>query len=45
MDGGYSVFGEVVSGMDVVDKIQCVETARNDRPKEDVRILKASVIE
>ena len=31
--------------MDVVDKIQCVETARNDRPKEDVRILKASVIE
>ena len=45
LDGGYSVFGEVVSGMDVVDAIQAVETGRNDRPKEDVKILKATLTE
>lgn len=45
LDGGYSVFGEVVSGMDVVDAIQCVETGRNDRPMEDIKIIKASLSE
>ena len=44
LDGGYTVFGEVVEGMDVVDKIQRVETDDADRPKEDVRILKATVL-
>lgn len=39
LDGSYTVFGEVVKGLDVVDKIQKVETDRNDRPVEDVRIL------
>ena len=41
----HPVFGEVVSGMDVVDKIGRVETDRRDRPIEDVKILKAEVIE
>ena len=41
LDGQYTVFGEVVSGMDVVDAIQQVVTDENDRPLEDVRILKA----
>ena len=41
LDGQYTVFGEVVSGMDVVDAIQRVATDENDRPLEDVRILKA----
>ena len=41
LDGQYTVFGEVVSGMDVVDAIQQVATDENDRPLEDVRILKA----
>ena len=41
LDGQYTVFGEVVSGMDVVDAIQQVSTDINDRPIEDVRILRA----
>ena len=41
LDGQYTVFGEVVSGLDVVDAIQQVATDENDRPLEDVRILKA----
>ena len=43
LDGQYTVFGEVVEGMDVVDKIQQVQTDKNDRPLEDIRILKATV--
>jgi peptidyl-prolyl cis-trans isomerase B (cyclophilin B) len=43
LDGQYTVFGEVVEGMDVVEKIQGVETDKNDRPIEDIRILKATV--
>ena len=41
LDGQYTVFGEVVSGLDVVDAIQHVPTDENDRPLTDVRILKA----
>ena len=41
LDGQYTVFGEVVSGLDVVDAIQQVATDENDRPLEDVRILRA----
>ena len=44
LDGEYTVFGEVVEGMDVVDKIQQVKTDRNDRPEEDVKIKKVEVL-
>ena len=44
LDGAYTVFGEVVDGMDVVEKIEQVGTNRADRPKVDIRITKASVI-
>lgn len=39
LDGEYSVFGETVAGLNVIDKIAAVATDRLDRPKADVRIL------
>ncbi|MCM1517231.1 MAG: peptidylprolyl isomerase [Pseudoflavonifractor sp.] len=44
LDGDYTVYGEVVSGMDVVDKIERVQTDGNDRPKEDVRIISMKIV-
>ena len=41
LDGQYTVFGRVVEGLEVVGKIQSVATDELDRPKEDVRIIKA----
>lgn len=41
LDGQYTVFGEVISGLEVVDAIQNVATDENDRPLKDVRILRA----
>ena len=42
---GYAVFGKVVEGADVVDKIKGVPTGSQDVPKDDVVIRKAEVIE
>ena len=44
LDGAYTVFGEVVDGLNVVDKIQCVQTDYADRPIDDVRILSAEIL-
>ncbi len=44
LDKNHPVFGKVVSGMDVVDAISKVKTDRNDRPKEDIVIQKATVV-
>ncbi|MDE6295005.1 MAG: peptidylprolyl isomerase [Muribaculaceae bacterium] len=44
LDGQYTVFGEVLSGMDTVEKIQNSETGRNDRPVNDIKILSTKVI-
>ena len=47
LDQGYTVYGEVVKGLDVVDKIAVVQTSRaqdRDRPLQDVRIIKAKLI-
>ena len=38
MDYGYTVFGQVYEGMDVVDAIASVETDKTDKPLEDIVI-------
>ena len=45
LDMIYTVFGEVVSGMDVVDKIAAEPCDANDRPVKDVRMKKVMVVE
>lgn len=44
LDNEYTVYGEVVDGMDVVDAIQAMKTNRQDRPTENVVILSVEVI-
>ena len=47
LDQGYTVFGEVVRGLDVLDKIAAVPTSRaadRDRPLTDVLIIKTSLV-
>lgn len=43
LDGEYAAFGKVISGLDVVDKIQNVETNSADAPKKDVIIKSITV--
>lgn len=44
LDGAYTVFGEVIEGMEVVEQIEKVETNKNDRPGKEVCIIKASIV-
>ena len=44
LDGQYTIFGEVSTGLEIIDKIQKVNTDRNDRPRVDVRILSARIL-
>jgi len=41
LNGKHTVFGQVVDGLDVVDKIAAVKTGAEDRPLQEVKILKA----
>ncbi len=43
LDSQYTVFGEVLEGLDVVEKIEKVPTLPGDRPKDDVKILNITV--
>lgn len=45
LDGDYTPFGKVISGMDVVDKINAVDTGKGDWPSVNVYIEKVEVIE
>lgn len=44
LDGGYTVFGEVIQGIGVVDKIAQGQTSLSDKPNSAVYILKMEVI-
>jgi cyclophilin family peptidyl-prolyl cis-trans isomerase len=44
LDGSYTVFGQVIEGIEVVDAIANVQTGGQDRPAVDVRMLKVSVM-
>ncbi len=44
LDNGYTVYGELVSGFDILDAIAAVKVGQSDRPVTDVRILKAKIL-
>lgn len=44
LDGTYTVFGEVIEGLELIDKIAGLKTDKRDRPLEDIRI-KITLIE
>ena len=44
LDGQYTVFGEVIEGLEIVNSIQQTKTDKFNRPLEDFRILKATVV-
>ena len=44
LDGNYTVFGEVIEGLDVVEKISKAQTTPNNRPVENIIVIKAEVV-
>jgi cyclophilin family peptidyl-prolyl cis-trans isomerase len=45
LDGKHTVFGRVVEGMEVVDKIEASDTDQNDKPRDEARIERVSLQE
>ncbi len=44
LDNEYTVFGQVISGLEIIDKICASQTDSNDRPTKDIKIIKISII-
>lgn len=44
LDGQYTVFGQVIEGMDIVDKIAALPVGANDKPNEEVTVQQINVI-
>ena len=44
LDGDYTVFGQVINGMDIVGKIIESQTGKNTKPKNEIKIEKIEVI-
>jgi cyclophilin family peptidyl-prolyl cis-trans isomerase len=44
LDGTYTVFGEVIEGLDVVDKIASAQTNQADKPLTDIKIIKMKLV-
>jgi peptidyl-prolyl cis-trans isomerase B (cyclophilin B) len=44
LDQSYTVFGEVISGMEVIDNLASVETNQSDRPVSEVRIISMKIL-
>lgn len=44
LDGSYTIFGEVLSGIEVVDEIARVDVGREFRPVKDIRVKKVTVL-
>lgn len=45
LDGAYTVFGEVVDGLAIIDSIAAVETNGSNRPKEDIKIISMTIVQ
>ena len=44
LDGTYTVFGEVIEGIDVVDRIAAAQTNAADKPLNDIKIIKMKLV-
>lgn len=44
LDGSYTVFGEVIEGLDVIDKIADAQTDNNDKPVNDIKIISIKIV-
>jgi len=43
LDGTYTVFGELIEGLDVIDRIAAAATGANDKPVDEIKILKVKI--
>jgi cyclophilin family peptidyl-prolyl cis-trans isomerase len=45
LDGKYTIFGEVISGIEIIEAIAAVEADENNRPRIDIHIIKAIILD